>query len=270
MTGDKLTSEPNVFKACQETIKELTKLVSRITKSLNGTNVLITADHGFLYHRKELEDSDKITLPNLKPVDRSKRHIVADETSRIEGTYSSSLAYLGDNTHQVLVPKGNLRFKIKGGTRQFVHGGASLQEICVPVLRYKDVRVATGETGPNRKVSVQVNARHKRITNNKFTLKLLQTEPVKDKILARKIKVGFYDSENISEAITNEKVIELNKTSANALEREYKISMTVAMTQHDTQKDYYLIIRDADDGTELIRDPWKVNLGINNDFGFDI
>lgn len=270
MTGDKLASEPLVFQACQDTIQELTSLVSRITKSLNGTHVMITADHGFLYQRQELEDADKIALPNLKVIDRTKRSLVAADSHAIEGTFQKSLQDIGDSVNSVWVPRGNLRFKIQGGSRQFVHGGASLQEICVPVLKYKDVRLATGDTGPNRKVGVQVNARHKRITNNKFTLRLLQIEPIKDKVIARRIKVGFYDPQNEYSAITNEKIADLNLTSGNPIEREIKLSMTVAVTQTNAQSDYYLIIKDAEDGTELLREPWKVNLGIINDFGFDI
>ena len=52
-----------MFNACEEAIAELLKLVKKICNSLNGTHILISADHGFLYQRQPLVDADKVSLP---------------------------------------------------------------------------------------------------------------------------------------------------------------------------------------------------------------
>ena len=51
-----------------------------ITNDLNGTNILITADHGFLYSYKPLEESDKaekgFVSGHILELDR--RYVIAD------------------------------------------------------------------------------------------------------------------------------------------------------------------------------------------------
>jgi len=50
-----------VFEACGAAISELNAIVKIIVNGLSGVNVFITADHGFLYTYKPLEESQKIS-----------------------------------------------------------------------------------------------------------------------------------------------------------------------------------------------------------------
>ena len=43
-----------------------------------------------------------------------------------------------DQKLNALIPKENLRFKAAGGGINYVHGGASLQEVVIPVIKYKN------------------------------------------------------------------------------------------------------------------------------------
>ncbi len=52
MVGDKRGSETKTFEATAQAIKELSELVSYIVNSLNGSTVLVTADHGFLFRSR--------------------------------------------------------------------------------------------------------------------------------------------------------------------------------------------------------------------------
>jgi hypothetical protein len=47
--GDKQASETKTFEAAAQTVLELSQLVGFIINSLNGSTVLVTADHGFIY-----------------------------------------------------------------------------------------------------------------------------------------------------------------------------------------------------------------------------
>ena len=58
--GDKPATEIKVFEACETAIDELTGIVKIILNDL-GTNIFITADHGFLYTYKPLDESHKIS-----------------------------------------------------------------------------------------------------------------------------------------------------------------------------------------------------------------
>src|SRR5690554_356094 len=57
-TGDDKTSEVRVFEAVEEEIQYLMDVVKRIGNSLNGNNIIVTSDHGFIYQHNELDESD--------------------------------------------------------------------------------------------------------------------------------------------------------------------------------------------------------------------
>ena len=58
--GDKASTENEVFAACEEAVDEIFALIKRLTVSANTIHYIITADHGFLYKRDKLQESDKI------------------------------------------------------------------------------------------------------------------------------------------------------------------------------------------------------------------
>ena len=56
-TGDKMHSEGQAFEAAEQTLDDLVRLVKKLTAA-NATNILITADHGFIYQHRAIEESD--------------------------------------------------------------------------------------------------------------------------------------------------------------------------------------------------------------------
>lgn len=261
--GDKPASERQVLGSCEDAVRELVKLVKKICNSLNGTHVLITADHGFLYQRQPLAEADKVPLPQGSDILETNRRFLLrtqniDEPSLLNFTlpYESRGAI-------VSVPRGSLRFSIQGAGAQYVHGGASLQEVCVPVITYHHKRAEKGDDGPARKVGVQINARLRRVTNNRFSFNLMQIDPVEGRWRSRRITVALYDDQG--NPITDVKTVELSSTSSLPTDREFKQTLTVTQTNPPTTA--ALIVRDADDNTELVREVWTISLGITNDFG---
>ena len=163
-----------------------------------------------------------------------------------------------------MVPRGSVRFSVQGAGAQYVHGGASLQEVCVPVISYHHKRAEKGDDGPVQKVGVQVSARARKVTNNRFRVSLVQSNAVEGRWRGRSVTLGLYDPAT-GESLTDLKTIELSSPSANATEREFPQTLTV--TAVNPPSTAYLIVRDADDDEELIRESWTVSLGIINDFG---
>ena len=53
------TSDTLVFPACDDAMEELKNIVRIITSDFGGTNIMITADHGFLYTYSPLTEDDK-------------------------------------------------------------------------------------------------------------------------------------------------------------------------------------------------------------------
>ncbi|WP_145453461.1 hypothetical protein, partial [Staphylococcus epidermidis] len=60
----------------------------------------------------------------------------------VEGTWSFAMDYILDQPggRFAIIPKGIHRFAIQGAGANYVHGGAMLQEIVVPVITFKNDR----------------------------------------------------------------------------------------------------------------------------------
>ena len=261
--GDKAASERLVLDACDNAIEELVKLVKRLCNALNATHVLITADHGFLYQRQSISEADKLPLPKAEDIlETNRRFILRTQPVETPGTLSFKLPYETGGAIAI-VPRGSLRFAIQGAGAQYVHGGASLQEVCVPIVTYHHKRAEKGDDGIVRKVEVQVNAPTRRVTNNRFKFNLMQVQAVEGRWRSRRVTVGLYDRSG--EAITDIKTVELNSSSQQPSEREFSQSLTIAMSHPPDSAN--LIVRDPDDGIELVNEPWTISISIINDFG---
>ena len=169
--GDKAASERTVFAACSGAIDEIQRLVRKIVNQFNGTNVFVTADHGFLYQRQQLEPRDKIQRPGGDVLDSGRRRAaLGSALTTPEGTQTFDVPVLRPEGLKAQSPRGTLRYILQGPGAQFVHGGASLQEVVVPLLAYKHVRASEGDEGPSHKVGAHVNVTTRKITNTHFTL----------------------------------------------------------------------------------------------------
>ena len=52
--GDKRDSEERVFEAAETTLGEIIDIIKKLTGA-NATNIIVTADHGFLFQNKPLQ-----------------------------------------------------------------------------------------------------------------------------------------------------------------------------------------------------------------------
>ena len=74
-TGDDTTSQDKVFDAVESELNFFMDLLKKIS-NMNGNNMIITSDHGFLYQYETLEESD-FTTANIKGVvDKHNRRFV--------------------------------------------------------------------------------------------------------------------------------------------------------------------------------------------------
>ncbi|CAN3976204.1 DUF4178 domain-containing protein, partial [Dysosmobacter welbionis] len=58
--GDKAPTEKKVFDACEDAMQELSNILRIVINDMQGTDVFITADHGFLYTYSPLTEGDKL------------------------------------------------------------------------------------------------------------------------------------------------------------------------------------------------------------------
>ncbi|OQA11891.1 MAG: PglZ domain protein [bacterium ADurb.Bin363] len=266
--GDDPKSENKTFTAVHDSIEELFSAVKKIVNNY-GTNVYITSDHGFLYCREPLEESDKLKIENIPAIVKNRRFLLVSDNPPAGGTISIDMDYILKNSGiKAIVPRGDMRFKMQGGGANYVHGGASLQEIAVPLIKYQHVRKDKAkEKDINRPVKVELISTSRKITNNSFTLKFFQIEKVWGKLKPAKLKVAMWDTEK-NEVISQEKLLIADKTSDNAEDRELKLNLTLKPGDYIKGKDYYLKMIDSETGLETGHSvPYQINIAISMDFG---
>jgi len=93
--GDKPNTEDEVFVACSEAASEIIDLIRRISTSANTYRFIVTADHGFIYKRDKVAESDKIDGIKSKTAFVNRRFVVASEP--VSGDGVASISY-GSNS----------------------------------------------------------------------------------------------------------------------------------------------------------------------------
>ena len=277
-TGDKQSSENGVFNAVEETIFEIKKLIKHLSDTLNTTNVIVTADHGFLYRRDDMENVDKVEtsfFDKTRIIDTTKRFILSEQElapdNSLDNLHTFDVRHMLGQQHSPLfayIPKVDLRFKLQGGGLNFVHGGASPQEIVIPVLTYTHRRneKALEKKGiKHGKVDVSVINDRKKITSSKFKVKIFQTEKVTDKMKSRTFRVSLWDIEGGQEKmVSDEKTVIANNESEEPEERQYNVTLTLGNNLEN--KKYYLRLIDDDPAEikDIARIPFELDLLIGD------
>lgn len=266
--GDKLASENDVFRGCGQALTELNRAVRRLVNNLNSSTVIVTADHGFLYQRQSITEPDKLEVPvKGAGIDVDRRAIlgvdlpVTDATLRVDlPTYQPVTGPL-----QGLFPRSTLRYRTAGGGAQYVHGGASLQEMVVPVLTYRHKRSTPGGAQASRKVKVELVSRSRKVTNNVFSVMLVQADAVSERVRPRTVTVTMLDS--AGQPVTDQKRVTLESASPHPTERQQTVRLSVTIPNPDELASYFLTVMDEEDKLELLREPWGIRIAFKDDFG---
>lgn len=257
--GDHAATEVEVFSAAEDAINDIRLLVNRLVTDVSASNILMTADHGFLYQRNRLDDSQK--LPN-KVVDAlltKRRFSLMKDQEQIAGTLTYPMNYLLNQAQElfVTVPKGINRFAIQGAGANYVHGGAMLQEIAIPVITFKNDRSKSSKNIV-RKVDVKLTTPTRKITNPITFLTFLQTEKIEDKRLARCLLAYFIDEQG--QRVSNENIIIADKTIAQVGERTYREKFVFKSLKYDKRNNYYLVLADEQSGEEYERYKFTIDI----------
>lgn len=266
--GDKASTEIYTFNAVEKAIEEIYKAVKIIRDDLGGTNIFITADHGFVYQREALEESDKIEKEPITALEVKRRYLLSQEKREVSGLLDINLNSILQNEHQLTayVPKATIRFKMQGSGVNFVHGGASLQEIVVPLIQYKNVRNGQSKSRKIEKVDIRLTSTSRKVTNSLFHLNFFQTEKVEEKQIPRTVKI--YMADDRDSIISNEETIICDRAFDKPEERTFQLRLALKSMAYDKHKDYFLVIKDTETGFIVGKVAFRINLGIVSDFDF--
>ena len=274
------TSDIAVFAACDKAISELKNLVRIIVNEFGGTNILITADHGFLYTYSPLKEEDKVDKRGFFDVDVTNTDITKKESIKrcveygrryaimqkgVQPDYLMPVKFLGGNTEfNGFAPRESIRIKMNGGGMNFVHGGISLQEMVVPVIEYHYLRNDSMEYRRNKQkydtkpVTVNLLSANRKISNMIFSLNFYQKDAVSTNREAATYQVYFTDEDG--KQISDIQKIIADKTSDNGAERTFRCQFNLKSLKYSNTATYYLVIAD-EQGLQLPqREPFQIDI----------
>lgn len=250
-------SDSAVFFACDKAIAEIKNLIRIIVNDFSGSNIIITADHGFLYTYSPLSEDNKVDQADFNgfDVDCGRRYAIMKKGATPR--YLLPVKFLNGTTeYEGFTPRESVRIKIKGGGLNFVHGGISLQEIVIPVIEYRHLRNDSKEYLANKQkydtkpVSLNLLSSTRKISNMIFSLNFYQTEAVCENREKVNYLVYFVDSNGVQ--ISDKHKIIADKISSDISERTFRCNFNLKSLKYDKKAIYYLEIAD-EQGLQLPR-----------------
>ncbi|MEC1159002.1 BREX-1 system phosphatase PglZ type A [Cytobacillus horneckiae] len=225
--GDSVKSERETYGAVHQAIQDLQYAVDRLSR-LQAKRIFITADHGFLFQFKQIENHGKIPAVEGQVIDHNRRFAIGHKLTVPEGSIKLTERQTPLKNVEVVLAKGINRFKTGGGL-QFIHGGALPQEAVVPLIDYRRIEIG-------QPVDIVVAMINKVITNYRILVSFYQEQSISDNYTSRKVHAAFYQGD---ERISNEIELVFNlkgenrdrnrQVSFNLVEKHYKIGETCTL-----------------------------------------
>ncbi|MEQ9032889.1 MAG: BREX-1 system phosphatase PglZ type A, partial [Aggregatilineales bacterium] len=266
--GDKRDTEERVFEAVAETFEELLKLIKKLANA-NANNIIITADHGFIYQNNELDESDFLSAtPDGHIINEDRRFVIGHELREQSSLKSFSSAQVGlSGDVEIQIPKSINRLRKRGSGSRYVHGGAALQEIVVPLIRINKKR-----TSDVRRVEVSIiRGVNQTITSGQLAVKLYQEEPVNEKVQARSVRVGLFTKDGNLISDIHDLTFDLADESERDRERGIRLLLTKEADLANGQSVYVRLV-EREDGTshdvEYKSVEYSLRRSFNSDFDF--
>ena len=256
--------EHGIFSACDTAMDELKNMVRIIANEWGGTNILMTADHGFLYTHRPLTEDDKVdkTTESAQDVESGRRYAIMQKGTKPQ--YLLPVKFLdGKTDYDAFAPRESVRIKMKGGGLNFVHGGISLQEMVVPVIEYHFLRNQNKEYKKNKSkydtkpVEISLLSANRKISNMLFSLNFYQKDAVGGNREAATYQLCFTDSEG--KPISDIQKIIADKTSDNGQERIFRCTFNLKSLKYTHTESYYLVIAD-ENGLQIQREEFQIDI----------
>ena len=265
-TGDKRDAEERVFEAVQDALEELVRIIRKLSNA-NATNMLVTADHGFIYQHRAIDESDfSGEEPNGEQIlFRDRRFVIGRGLQEQAGLRKFSTGALGlEGDLEIQIPKSINRLRLKGSGSRYVHGGASLQEVVIPVIHINKKRQSdiTAVEVDILKGSSAV------ITSGQFAVALYQAQPVSDKVQPRRLRAGIYTQ--AGELISDSHDLAFDLTSENPRERELQVRFVLTRKADEANgQEVTLRLEEPLPGTSHYREYKSVRYMIRRSFTSD-
>ncbi|WP_257790490.1 BREX-1 system phosphatase PglZ type A [Companilactobacillus alimentarius] len=259
--ADNKKTEDDVFKATAEAINEIKNLISRL-RTNNINNFYITADHGYIYRADTLTDMDKISEDVSYGDLKSQRYIVTENLIDEPGIGKQKLADVLNNADSrwVYYPQTANVFK-SAGSFNYVHGGASLQEMIVPLLKVK----TTSSKSVAVDVELQLISSNRSITSLEVPIRLLQASPID--ATNRPVVYDIYFEDDKDELISTKISINADSVETKVENRMTDLTINLVDKQYDRNSKYYLVVENTNTG-KRVKAVYNMDIAGSGDFDF--
>lgn len=267
--GDKAPTEKKVFEACVDAMQELSNILRIVINDMQGTDVFIAADHGFLYTYSPLSEGEKVAKSAFsgEVYEVGRRYAITEPNTYADFLIPVQLdGEISGTPIKGFTPQDSTRIKISGGGENYVHGGVSLQEIVVPVITFKNLRTTSKKYVEVSNAELKLLSESRKVSNLLFSLDFFQRQPIGDKVQPCAYSVYMTDDEGL--VISDRQTIIADRTSTNASERVFRVRFNLKAGAYDKNKIYRLIIANDTDVPEEIE--FHIDIAFADDFGFDL
>lgn len=236
--GDKVATEEQTVGAVTTSLEQLVSIIKKLAGA-NASNFLVTADHGFIYQHRALEESDfAAQTPEGDKIEETNRRFVLGKGLRENSSFkkftSEQIGY--QSVLEILLPKSINRLRVSGAGSRYVHGGTALQEVVIPILQINKKRVSDTSL-----VEVDIlRGTNSTITAGQLSVAFYQTEAVSEKVQPRVLRIGIYAQSG--ELISDSHELTFNIASDNPRQREQRIQF-ILTSQANAYNNQEVILR---------------------------
>lgn len=242
--GDTLSTENKALDAVEDAFEELFDILRKVANT-NGSNMLLTADHGFLFQQSSVAATDERPLPSAGEwLYRNRRFAIGhniEPNDTVKIFTAGEMGLLGDWSAAFPLSLG--RYPLQGSGKRYVHGGLSLQEVVIPVVQINKKR-----SDDTRRVEVEILQSPTKITTGQLSLRLYQDRPVAEKVLPRTLRMGVFASDGTE--LSEIRTMTFDSADEEPRHREHSIVLTLSRTADEyNNKDVAIRLEEILSGT---------------------
>lgn len=231
-----------------EVVDQLADMIRKLLDAGHSA-VYLSSDHGFVF--SDPEESEKIPPDKLHPRTSSDRFVAGPNLEEAGGTVKLNPEYIGEG---LAFPTGRNVFKTPSAY-EFMHGGASPQELIIPRLVVKR-ESRTQEDKPD----VIIDEEEPKSVNNRVFDISVSVETKEQKLFDEKRKVILVVTRE-NEQVFESSVIELDSGSGSSAKIE------VRLPEGSSEGEYTAYVLDAEsedtlDSCKLDYEPLRGDLGL--------
>lgn len=251
-------SSPALARQTMEMVLRYLQEGIRFLKDSGFENIVVAADHGYIFLTDDLSEDRKIDAPGGDTADLHRRVWVGHGGATASSFMRAMVSDFGLSSDlELAVPYNFSCFKARGGGDNYFHGGLSPQELIVPQIMIRSVAVAQEvssdiewEIQPGSQTigtitSVTIKGKSKQLFGIKPPKVRLEIRMDKTEI-SHPLAAGY----NFEQSTGNVQ-LRLKDDNPNEIEQ---VTVTLRVDPGDkNQKTAYVILLDASTGVELSR-----------------